>query len=162
MGFFLQLSGSKATPGPQTSAHRLTNKTCAENYEIPAITKGKVVLRWMSCVNRYVIDVLTGRFSFLINADVFVPLSLTEPRFVSNAIWLFSNIQIIIKIAVDGLGRNLFFLLTLKDQTFRPWKCLKFVPVSREREKELPTVFRCKRDTNCWDLWQLQLHLQSF
>lgn len=43
--FVFQLSGSKATPGPQTSAHRLANKTCAENYEIPAVTKGKVMLR---------------------------------------------------------------------------------------------------------------------
>lgn len=44
------------------------------------------MLRLMSCINRYVIDVLTNRFSFLINVDVFLPLSLTEPRFVSNAI----------------------------------------------------------------------------
>lgn len=35
--------GLKAAPGPPTSAHRLANKASTENYEIPAVTKGKVI-----------------------------------------------------------------------------------------------------------------------
>lgn len=54
--FVLHPSGSEATSGPQTSAHGLANKTCAENYEIPAVTKGKV---------NDLMYVLNDMFSFL-------------------------------------------------------------------------------------------------
>lgn len=67
--------------------------------------KYQLLLKVKWCWDEWV--VLTDVFSFLIIADVVPPLSLTEARFVSNAIWLFpEHIDIVIKIAVDGLGRN--------------------------------------------------------